>query len=62
MLNILSPSPFSLGCMGVPTLAAGAGLLGNATICSVAGFAVGAIIVAVPLGRLRATRVLPRTA
>ncbi len=66
VMDILSRSLFSLGRTRVPILAAGAGLLVNATICaeapirsmrgigfgSIAGFVVGALIVAVHLWRL----------
>ena len=66
LMDILSRSLFSLGRTHVPILAAGAGLLVNATVCaeapianiggvgfgSIAGFAVGAVIVAVHLWRL----------
>ena len=66
MLDILSRSLFSLGRTRVPILAAGAGLLVNATVCaeapirfiggigfgSIAGFLAGALIVAVHLWRI----------
>jgi putative peptidoglycan lipid II flippase len=66
VLDILSRSLFSLGRTRVPILAAGAGLLVNATVCaeapirfiggigfgSIAGFLAGALIVAVHLWRI----------
>jgi putative peptidoglycan lipid II flippase len=75
VLDILSRSLFSLGRTHVPILAAGAGLLVNAAICSeapirfiggigfgsIAGFLVGAAIVAVHLGRLAGSGAVPET-
>jgi putative peptidoglycan lipid II flippase len=75
VLDILSRSLFSLGRTRVPILAAGAGLLVNATICaeapirfmggigfgSMAGFLVGAVIVAVHLWRLGSSGAAPET-